>query len=44
MIFIDGKYEDERTAKMVVNHNWKFGFNDVNIMNVEEVTSLSIML
>jgi len=39
LIFKDGEYQDEDTAKMVVNHNWKFGFNDVNIMNVEEVTS-----
>lgn len=41
LVFKDGKYVDEDTAKMVVNHNWKFGFNDVNIMNVEEVTSLA---
>lgn len=41
LIFRDGKYADEDTAKMVVEHNWKFGFNDVNIMNVEEATSLA---
>lgn len=39
LVFRDGKYADEETAKMVVRHNWKYGFNDVNIMNVEEVTS-----
>lgn len=41
LIFRDGKYLDEETAKMVVEHNWKYGFNDVNIMNVEEATSLA---
>ncbi|HSH52973.1 MAG TPA: anaerobic ribonucleoside-triphosphate reductase, partial [Bacteroidales bacterium] len=41
LIFKDDKYTDEETAKMVVEHNWKYGFNDVNIMNVEEVTSLA---
>jgi len=41
LIFKDGKYVDEETAKMVVNHNWKYGFNDVNIMNVEEVTGVA---
>lgn len=41
LIFKDGKYADEDTAKMVVEHNHKYGFNDVNIMNVEEVTSLA---
>ena len=41
LVFKDGKYLDEETAKMVVRHNWKYGFNDVNIMNVEEVTSIS---
>lgn len=41
LIFKDGKYIDEETAKMVVEHNWKYGFNDVNIMNVEEVTSIA---
>lgn len=39
LIFKGGEYADEDTAKMVVEHNWKYGFNDVNIMNVEEVTS-----
>lgn len=39
LIFKDDKYADEETAKMVVRHNWEYGFNDVNIMNVEEVTS-----
>ncbi len=41
LVFKDGKYADEETAKMVVKHNWEYGFNDVNIMNVEEVTSIS---
>ncbi len=41
LVFKDGMYTDEDTAKMVVNHNWEYGFNDVNIMNVEEVTSLA---
>lgn len=41
LVFKDGKYMDEETAKMVVKHNWEYGFNDVNIMNVEEVTSLA---
>ena len=41
LIFRDGKYLDEETAKMVVEHNWKYGFNDVNIMNVEEATCLA---
>lgn len=39
LIFKDGEYEDEETSKYVVHHNWYYGFNDVNIMNVEEVTS-----
>ena len=39
LVYKDGEYKDEETAKMVVNHNWKFGFNDVNIMRVDEVTS-----
>ena len=39
LVFKDGEYLDENTAKMVVRHNWEYGFNDVNIMNVEEVTS-----
>jgi len=41
LIFKDGEYLDENTAKMVVRHNWEYGFNDVNIMNVEEVTSIA---
>lgn len=41
LIYRDGEYKDERTAKMVVEHNWKYGFNDVNIMNVDEATSLA---
>ena len=41
LIFRDGRYIDEETAKMIVEHNWKYGFNDVNIMNVEEATSLA---
>jgi ribonucleoside-triphosphate reductase len=41
LVYKDGKYRDEGTAKMVVRHNWEYGFNDVNIMNVEEVTSLA---
>ena len=41
LIFNDGKYNDEETAKMVVDHNWRWGFNDVNIMNVPEATSLA---
>ena len=41
LIYKDGKYEDEETAKNVVHHNWSYGFNDVNIMNVEEATSLA---
>lgn len=41
LLFKEGKYIDEETAKMVVHHNWNYGFNDVNIMNVEEVTSLA---
>lgn len=41
LVFKEGQYVDEDTAKMVVNHNYKYGFNDVNIMNVEEVTSLA---
>ena len=34
-------FADPKTAKMVVNHNYKFGFNDVNIMMVDEATSLA---
>lgn len=34
-------FADPETAKMVVNHNWEFGFNDVNIMMVDEATSLA---
>lgn len=41
LIYKDGEYKDEKTAKMVVDHNWKFGFNDVNMMNVDEATSLA---
>lgn len=41
LIFKDDEYKDEMTAKMVVEHNWKYGFNDVNIMNVDEATSLA---
>lgn len=41
LVFKDGKYTDEKTAKMVVKHNWEYGFNDVNIMNAKEVTSLA---
>lgn len=41
LIYKDGQYQDEQTAKMVVKHNWEYGFNDVNIMNVEEATSLA---
>jgi len=33
------EYEDEETAKAVTYHNWVSGFNDINMMNVEEVTS-----
>lgn len=41
LIFKEGVYEDEDTAKTVIEHNWKYGFNDVNIMNVEEATRLA---
>jgi len=41
LVFRDGEYVDEDTAKMVVKHNYTHGFNEVNIMNVEEVTSLA---
>lgn len=41
LVFKDGKYQDGYIAKNVIKHNWKFGFNDVNIMNVEEVTSVA---
>lgn len=41
LIFKDGEYKDQKTARMVVEHNWKFGFNDVNIMSVDEATSAS---
>lgn len=47
LIFDEEKYPesdgfaDPETAKMVVNHNYKFGFNDVNIMMVDEATSLA---
>lgn len=34
-------FADPQTAKMVVNHNFKYGFNDVNIMMVDEATSLA---
>ena len=39
LVYRDDAYTDEETAKMVVRHNWGYGFNDVNIMNVEEATS-----
>lgn len=39
LLFRDGEFIDEDTAKMVIHHNWKWGFNDVNIMPVDEVTS-----
>lgn len=39
LVFKDDKYLDEETAKMVVRHNWEHGFNDANMMNVDEVTS-----
>ena len=41
LIFKDDKYGDERTAKKVIHHNWSMGFEDVNIMNVPEATSLA---
>lgn len=41
LVFRNGEYQDEETAKMVVRHNWSFGFNDVNIMNTDRVTSLA---
>lgn len=34
-------FADPETVKMVVNHNFKHGFNDVNIMMVDEATSLA---
>ena len=39
LVYKNGEYKDKETAKMIVNHNWKFGFNDINIMRVDEVTS-----
>lgn len=41
LIFKDGEYQDPETFHNVVHHNWKYGFNDVNMMNVEEATSLA---
>lgn len=41
LLFKDGKYQDRETFEMIVSHNYKHGFNEVNIMNVEEVTSLA---
>lgn len=47
VIFDKNKYEegdgfaDPSTVKMVVDHNYKYGFNDVNIMMVDEATSLA---
>lgn len=47
VIFDKGKYTDTdgfadpKTAKMVVGHNHKYGFNDVNMMMVDEATSLA---
>lgn len=41
LVYRNGEYQDEDTAKMVVRHNWKYGFNDVNIMNTDKVTSLA---
>lgn len=34
-------FADPTTAKIVIEHNYKFGFNDVNIMMVSEATSLA---
>lgn len=34
-------FADPNTVKMVVNHNYKYGFNDVNIMMVGQATSLA---
>lgn len=34
-------FADPDTARMVINHNFKYGFNDVNIMMVDEATSLA---
>lgn len=34
-------FADPDTAKMVVRHNYEHGFNDVNIMMVDEATSLA---
>lgn len=39
LLFEDGDFVDKRTAMDVIDHNHKFGFNDVNIMPTEEVTS-----
>lgn len=41
LLFKDGEYKDIETFEMVVSHNYKHGFNEVNIMNVEEVTGVS---
>lgn len=41
MIFRNGEYKDKKTSQAVVYHNWYYGFNDVNIMNVEEATSIA---
>jgi len=41
LLYEDGKYVDEETFDNVVRHNWKFGFNDINIMTVPEVTSVA---
>jgi len=41
LLYEDGNYVDEETFDNVVEHNWKFGFNDINIMTVPEVTSVA---
>lgn len=37
----DAVFSDEETADMVIRHNWEYGFNDVNMMLVDQATSLA---
>lgn len=41
LVFRNNEFQDKEVAKAVVKHNWKYGFNDINIMRVENATSVA---
>ena len=41
LVFRNGKYQDKETAEYVIKHNWEYGFNEINIMNVKKATTAS---